>query len=420
MKQKRGTSKSQFTRSEKRLNEALDKAEGIPLLTIERRYNELSEKWSAVQEAHDTYVAARQSEDGSIDTEVEEGWIDEIAERFDDIEIKADSILEELKRKSASALKLSTERSTKTEGTVSLPGQQGTAASTGEANPMPMLSTNTVQLERIKLEKFNGDIRKYPKFREQFELYIKPLCNESQLPFVLRSHLAEEVREEVDNVDDNLDTLWTRLDKKYGNCGKQVDAILADIAKAPRGDGNSTLKMINIVEKAYRDLARMGRESEMQNGTILSLIEKKLPEEMRFEWIKAIAEENDADAKGRFSLMLELLRKWRIMIEYDQAAIRRVPEKKVLSHYAASSTRGYKSEKEGCWIHTAEKHPIWVCQSFKAKPVSERLSLTKENKACHACLEINCPGARNVDSCKKNFKCPVDGCKEKHNKLLHQ
>ena len=33
--------------------------------------------------------------------------------------------------------------------------------------------SNPIQLERIKLDKFNGDIRKYPKFKEQFELYVK-------------------------------------------------------------------------------------------------------------------------------------------------------------------------------------------------------------------------------------------------------
>ena len=169
------------------------------------------------------------------------------------------------------------------------------------------------------------DIRKYPKFREQFELYVKPLCTTPQLPFVLRSHLSDSVREEVDNIDDNLETLWARLDKKYGNKGKQLDAILADIAKAPRGDGKSTLQMIMIVEKANRDLKRMGYESEMHNGTVLAMIEKKLPEEIRFEWIQAIAENEDADSQVKVLLMLKLLEKWRVMIEYDHAAIRKVP-----------------------------------------------------------------------------------------------
>ena len=53
-----------------------------------------------------------------------------------------------------------------------------------------------------------------------------------------------------------------------------MDAILADLAKAPKGGSQSTLQMIKFVEKAYRDLHRMSREAEMENGTMLSLIEK--------------------------------------------------------------------------------------------------------------------------------------------------
>ena len=34
----------------------------------------------------------------------------------------------------------------------------------------------------------------------------------------------------------------------------------------------------------------MGKEAEMKNGTILAMIEKKLPEEIRFDWVKTIAE----------------------------------------------------------------------------------------------------------------------------------
>ena len=108
------------------------------------------------------------------------------------------------------------------------------------------------------MEKFDGDIRKYPKFKKQFERYVKPLCSESQLPFVLKSHLDEKVKEEVDNADDDMSTLWCRLDKRYGNCGKLIDTILSDIAKAPKGDARSTLAMINVIEKAHRDLIKTG------------------------------------------------------------------------------------------------------------------------------------------------------------------
>ena len=403
LKVKRSTSKSQFTRCEKRLNDVLENPTNIPVATIERRYNELSERWNAAQCAHDAYLEALEAE--GYEVEEEESWMDEITKRFDEVEIKADAIIEKMKQPSISK---SVSETVKLET-----GTKDMVKGSEDA------TRSLVQLERIKLDKFDGDIRKYPKFREQFECYVKPLCTSSQLPFVLRSHLSDTVRAEVDNTDDNLETLWTRLDKKYGNRSKQLDAILADIQKAPKGDGKSTLQMIMIVEKANRDLIRLGRESEMHNGTVLAMIEKKLPDEIRFEWIQAIAEKEDADSDVKVPLMLKLLEKWRIMIEYDQAAIRKVPEKKALINHMGRSSISRGKEKENCWIHTAEKHPIWVCQSFKAMQPQERRVLTEEKGACIACLELKCPGAGGKGVCKRKFTCTVSGCQEAHNKLLH-
>ena len=402
---KRARAKSQFTRAEKRLQEAIDKAPSIPVQTIERRYEELRDRYNVAQQAHDDYVQVLLSSKTDTTEQEEEKWISELTSRYDDIEERADILIAKMKHDDQ------------------VRSRQELVIKNDDVNPNKQISasahysqpsTNTLQLERIKLEKFDGDIRKYPKFREQFDLYVKPLCTVSQLPFILKSHLSKEVQEEVDNIDDNLDTLWARLDKKYGNRAKQVDAKLADIAKAPRGDSKSTLAMIKVVEKAYRDLTRMGRKSEMQNGTILSMIEKKLPEEIRFEWIKCIAEEEDDESEARFELMLELLQKWAIR-EYDQASIRKAPEKTVRANHTTQ-----RPVKEACWIHTQEKHPIWVCQTFKAMPLNERVDLTKQNKACFACLEVKCPVANAASKCKKKFKCPVDGCKDTHNKLLHQ
>ena len=323
LKTSRATAKGQFTRSEKRLRDVVKNMENIPVATIERRYNELHSKWETLQEAHEKYVTSLRSAsspENPIDEDAENNWIDEIADRFDAIEIETDQRIEAL------SIKLS---SVKTE----LASQAAASTvqdqpSTNQSSTIQLQMSNPIQLERIKLDKFNGDIRKYPKFKEQFELYVRPLCTETQLPFILKSHLVEQVKDEVDNVDDNMETLWERLDKKYGNCGKLVDAILADIAKASKGDSRSTLSMINIVEKAYRDLSRMGKESEMKNGTIISMIEKKLPEEIRYEWLQTIAENTESDTDEKFSLLLKLLSKFKTMIEYDQASIRKPTDKK--------------------------------------------------------------------------------------------
>ena len=354
-KQKRTIIKGQFTRAEKRLKDSLKLPLKVPLSTIQRRFEDLKSKWNEIQEAHDLYMS--QLEEA---TEEEEKWMDEIIERFDALEIEADNIV----GKSNESTKMTN------------------ASIQSEPNEVKGQNNSNVQLERIKLEQFNGDIRKYPKFKEQFELYVKPLCRASQLPFILRSYLTDDVKEEVDNLDDNLDTLWRRLDKKYGNCGKLVDAILADLSRIPKGDGKQTLQLIKTVERAYRDLARMGRSSEMQNGTIIAMIERKLPEEIRFEWIKIVADlEGEEESEEKFKLLFDLLENWKVRLEYDQALIRKVPEKKSVTHHASAKTsqeREPRQEKERCWIHTQENHPIWVCNTFKGKDISERLQLEKK------------------------------------------
>ena len=225
-------------------------------------------------------------------------------------------------------------------------------------------------------------------------------------------------------MDDNLETLWQRLDKKYGNCGKLVDAILNDLSKIPKGDGKQTLEMIKTVEKAYRDLSRMGRGNEMQNGTIIAMIERKLPEEIRFEWNKTVADlGEEGESAEKFKLLFDLLQNWKERLEYDQALIRKIPEKKSVTFHANAKTskeREPRQEKGRCWIHTEENHPIWVCNAFKGKGVNERLQLAKENSACIACLEVNCPGVSNPIHCRRKFTCTHDDCNEAHNSLLHQ
>ena len=201
---KRATAKSQFTRAEKRLEEALEKKQ-IPYQTIERRYEELREKYNLAQQAHDDYVQVLlASKTKDTTEEEEEKWIAEITQRYDDIEERADTAIAKMKKDEEAQMKLDDQISNKQERMI----KNDHLDLNRQVLNGPVNSTqpsSTLQLERIKLEKFNGDIRKYPKFREQFELYIKPICTASQLPFILKSHLSEEFQKKKTI----LMTIWT-------------------------------------------------------------------------------------------------------------------------------------------------------------------------------------------------------------------
>ena len=392
-KAKRTVAKAQYTRVEN----ALRKLVGNPLSlqeTMERKYQVLIDKWQELQNCHDAYTLLVNADEA----QKEEEWIEELCERFDAIEADTDKSLRKFRKEVPPAA----------------PEEKSHIVIAKGADKQSGL-----KLERLRLDKFDGNLRKYPAFREGFKKYIEPMCPESQTAFMLRAHLEEVVKEEVANIEDDETLLWQRLDAKYGNLRKYTDAVLADLAKISKGDSKAALHLINTVEKAYQDLARIGLEQEMSNSYIISIIEKKLPEEMRIDWVKSIAEKGEVDSAKVFKLLMEFLRKWRNIIEYDDSAIRKAPEKKVGSTHHAGSGKP-KERSEVCWLHEDGKHPIWKCNIFRVMPLAEKMNLIKQKKACQACLETTCNGSKNPEDCEKKFRCTLSECDQPHNLLIHQ
>ena len=83
-----------------------------------------------------------------------------------------------------------------------------------------------IKVKDVKFESFDGNIRRYPRFKEQFLKYVKPRYEATEEAFILRSHLTENIRDEVDNLGEEADALWRRLDQKYGDVGKIVESIV--------------------------------------------------------------------------------------------------------------------------------------------------------------------------------------------------
>ena len=75
----------------------------------------------------------------------------------------------------------------------------------------------------------------------------------------------------------------------------------------------------------------------------------------------------------------------RCVIEYDESAIRKAPERKVGSTHHAGPTQP-RERFEVCWLHENGKHPVWNCNLFRVMPVEEKISLIKKKNACEACF----------------------------------
>ena len=173
------------------------------------------------------------------------------------------------------------------------------------------MTSSSIKLEKIRFRQFTGDIRQYPKFKADFMKHIQPLCNANEVAFVIKSHLSEEVNHDIENLGDNIEIIWTRLDRKYGDKCKLIDSIMAEIKRMPPccdNDNAQILRFVHTIEKANSDLRSLGKSEELHNSTIVSMIEEKLSPVIRKEWTKTVTGTRRSEiAEKKFPSLLELL-----------------------------------------------------------------------------------------------------------------
>ena len=167
---------NRFTRADISLKNALQTPDR-PVDTVRRRFDDLKGKWEACQDAHD---ALSQFSGEMVDNAAEDldGWIFELSERFENIEIASDT-------------KIVTLTSAATSGAPEV-RHGGTKDDSAKREKV-----GAIKLERTKFSPFNGDIRGYPRFKEEFRKHLAPECRSGQLAFVLKSYLADSVCGEV-------------------------------------------------------------------------------------------------------------------------------------------------------------------------------------------------------------------------------
>ena len=181
---------------------------------IERHLAELTTRWTVLQEKHDLYVAEFIHD--TTESAANDALINSYLSEFLRLEAACDSFM---------------------------PPTSNTASN------IPAATSNSIKLERIKFRIFDGDLRKYPKFKSEFETFVKPLCQQEQLSFMLKSYLCDSVRREIEHLDHDIAAMWTRLDEKYGSLQKQIDHIMKDFKALPVCNNlSSTLSMISMVE----------------------------------------------------------------------------------------------------------------------------------------------------------------------------
>ena len=153
----------------------------------------------------------------------------------------------------------------------------------------------------------------------------------------------------------------------------------------------------------------------------MSVIEKKLPTDVRKEWAKLVSsEESTVNKMDKFPSLLKFLLNQKQAIEYENADLRLNNDSRVKGsvyysekdHKVAAS----RSTRSKCLYHERTNHCTSECRVYLSKPVQERRETLKENGACWSCLKRG----HRIQECRNKKDCGVNDCTKKHHATLHE
>ena len=163
-------------------------------------------------------------------------------------------------------------------------------------------------------------------------------------------------------------------------------------------------------------------ESEITTTSSVSIIEKKLPADIRHKWAEIVSADNSTvDKTDKFPSLLKFLRSQRGAIEYDTASLR-VPAgqvKALIHHTTAKEEIDMKDQRmtQGkCLIHEDGKHSTEQCKVYSSKSIDDKKTLLKEKNACWSCLKV---GHRSR-VCRAKRICNIKDCPLTHHQSLHE
>ncbi len=110
---------------------------------------------------------------------------------------------------------------------------------------------------------------------------------------------------------DDVSEIWKRLDERYGDPIKMADSIMRDFEKIKPvrdGDDKRFVELVDIVERSYNDLTKVGMERKIYNTRVVGDIERRLPPIVRREWSRSLYDDKfEVDRSDRFPSFLQFL-----------------------------------------------------------------------------------------------------------------
>ena len=294
------------------------------------------------------------------------------------------------------------------------------------------------QLKPLKVPVFSGEKSKFEDFWEMFLSLVDQGGEPANIKMArLRQSLTGTALEAIRGLgvtEPEYNEAKEILHCKFGGEHRKLQAYMDQIEKMPplkSNDVQAFEQFADLVRIAVVKLQAEGREGELGEGTLHSLLVRKLADSQVESYSRWLREHN----KERSVLSLRDWLKEEVRIRVEAIELAHGIEAQIVGatkDCSKHSDKGGRSRnlfskgsnfgrvtavptsKPPC-VYCGGNHGVWRCKDFQDQGVSERWEIAKDKRLCFRCLGSDHEGR----ACTRVRPCSINGCKRNHHHLLH-
>ncbi|XP_070137780.1 uncharacterized protein [Drosophila bipectinata] len=258
----------------------------------------------------------------------------------------------------------------------------------------------------------------YCAFTETTQAYgCTDLENNQRLLKALKDDARETVKALLIHPS-NANAPMEQLRFRYGRPEQLIRSQLNSLRDVPAISEHNLGKLVAYAThvsnlKAFLQSAKA--EQHLGNPTLMEDLVAKLPISKRVEWARHDLTIQPFPTIVDFSSwLMELANVVCMVADIDGKEPRRQ-----LLH--ASIDHGQDEQQESCLRNCPiceglGQHAVWDCQRFIGATTTDRWRLARRHRLCFMCLQ----SGHMTGSCAASGECPMNGCRRKHHRLLHE
>lgn len=256
-----------------------------------------------------------------------------------------------------------------------------------------------IKLERVHMEKFDGDYTKWLKFRDTFKALVHDKKNVSEAVklYHLLDNLQPGVKKTLDGYSMSAESYagaWETLLERYDNEWIIVESHLRkfmSLQKMTKGIASELHQLIDTTTGMLRSLPALGIQVDQWDPFVVFwLTTSKLDARSKEEWDRGITHKEIPTVAKLLTFMRQRARQLEVdPLTHGMASMTVNAGRRQSTQPSTSRARVMAVTTEQCGV-CKQSHEIPDCPKFTALPAKVRFGKAKFLNLCFRCLKKGC------------------------------